>query len=139
MTAPARPLRSPPRVSAQFARFLVVGVSNTTLSFLVYDALVVAGTPYWTAGALAFAAGAVNGYVLNRRWTFAAPDSAASRLRYLAVQLAGLGSTTALLWLYVSAAGVHRLWAYALTIPFVTVGTFAANRAWTFDAAQKPT
>jgi putative flippase GtrA len=73
--------------------------------------------PYWLAGALAFAAGAVDGYVLNRRWTFAAADSAASRLRYLTVQLAGLGATTALLWFYVSIAGVHRLWAYALTIP----------------------
>jgi len=133
MTAPARLLRSPPRVSVQFGRFLAVGLSNTVLSYAVYVVLVEV-VPYWLAGAVAFAAGAVNGYVLNRRWTFRAPDSIASRLRYLAVQLSGLGATTALLWLYVSVAGVHRLWAYALTIPVVTVGTFAANRTWTFEA-----
>jgi putative flippase GtrA len=134
MTAPARPLPSP-RASAQLARFLVVGLSNTTLSFLVYTALVTA-VPYWMAGALAFAAGAVNGYVLNRRWTFRAPDSTASKVRYLMVQLGGLGATTCLLWLLVSADGVHRIWAYASTIPVVTVATFAANRVWTFGPSR---
>ena len=33
---PARPLRSPPRASAQFGRFLAVGLTNTVLSFLLY-------------------------------------------------------------------------------------------------------
>ena len=129
---PARLTRSPRRVSAQFARFLTVGLSNTALSFVAYAALVDV-LPYWVAGALAFAAGAVNGYVLNRRWTFAATDSAGARARYLAVQLCGLGTTTGLLWLLVGGEGLHRLWAYALTIPVVTVATFAANRAWTFQ------
>jgi putative flippase GtrA len=148
MTAPARPLPSPPRVSAQFGRFLTVGLTNTALSLLAY-AVLVQVVPYWLAGALAFAAGAVNGFVLNRRWTFAAPDSGGARLRYLTVQLAGLGATTGLLRLYVSGAGVGRMSAYALTIPAVTVATFAANRGWTFgnpdrdvserDRAQRPT
>jgi putative flippase GtrA len=132
---PARLLRSPRRVSAQFARFLTVGLSNTALSFVVYTALVET-VPYWVAGALAFAAGAVNGYMLNRRWTFAAPDSNGARARYLVVQLGGLGGTTGLLWLLVRQEGLHRISAYALTIPLVTVATFAANRGWTF---QNPT
>ena len=136
MTAPARPLRSPPRVSVQFGRFLAVGLSNTALSFLVYNALLLGGTPYWIAGALAFTAGAVNGYVLNRRWTFAAPDTRSARLRYVTVQLAGLGATTGLLWLLVSIGDVHRVVGYALTIPVVTVAMFAANRGWTFRALR---
>jgi putative flippase GtrA len=125
----------PRRVSAQFARFLTVGLSNTVLSYLVYVSLVTV-MPYWIAGALAFAAGAVNGYVLNRRWTFAATDSAGARARYVAVQLCGLGTTSGLLWLLVGREGIHRLWAYALTIPVVTVVTFAANRTWTFQPSR---
>ena len=111
---PARPLRSPPRASAQFGRFLAVGLSNTALSFVVYGALVEI-VPYWIAGALAFAAGAVNGYVLNRRWTFGgAPDSGGARARYLAVQLGGLVAVTVLLRLLVrtpasTASGPTRL------------------------------
>ncbi len=105
------------------------------LSYLVYASLVTV-MPYWIAGALAFAAGAVNGYVLNRRWTFAATDSAGARARYVAVQLCGLGTTSGLLWLLVGREGIHRLWAYALTIPVVTVATFAANRTWTFQPSR---
>jgi putative flippase GtrA len=132
---PARPTRSPRGVSAQLARFLTVGLSNTALSYVVYASLVFV-VPYWIAGALAFAAGATNGYVLNRRWTFSSPDSNGARLRYLAVQLAGLGASTGVLRLLVSDVGVHRIWAYALAVPPVTAGTFLANRGWTF---QSPT
>jgi putative flippase GtrA len=132
---PARPTRSPRGVSAQLARFLTVGLSNTALSYVVYASLVFV-VPYWIAGALAFAAGAANGYVLNRRWTFSSPDSNGARLRYLAVQLAGLGASTGMLRLLVSDAGVHRIWAYALAVPPITAGTFLANRGWTF---QSPT
>jgi putative flippase GtrA len=132
---PARPTRSPHGVSAQLARFLTVGLSNTALSYVVYASLVFV-VPYWIAGALAFAAGATNGYVLNRRWTFSSPDSNGARLRYLAVQLAGLGASTGMLRLLVSDAGVHRIWAYALAVPPITAGTFLANRGWTF---QSPT
>lgn len=134
MTAPAKPLRSPrPSLPLQFGRFLIVGAANTLLSFLVYTTLVFAGLPYWLAGAIGFCAGAVNGYVLNRRWTFAARDSHRARARYLAVQLAGLGATTGLLWLFVE-AGTDRIAAYALTVPLVTAAMFTANRAWTFAA-----
>lgn len=129
------PTRASGRIALQFTRFATVGVTNTLLSFVVYGALVAARVPYPLAGAAGFAAGAVNGYVLNRRWTFACPDSGRARTRYLLVQLAGLGATSGLLWLVVSTGGLGRLAGYALTIPLVTLATFTANRAWTFAAA----
>ncbi len=138
MTAPVRPLRSRPPASAailvgaQFARFVTVGASNTALSFAAYTVLLLAGLPYLLAGALGFAAGAVNGYVLNRRWTFRAADSTRARARYLAVQICGLGATTGLLRVFVEGAGVGRIGAYLVTVPIVTVAMFVANRAWTF-------
>lgn len=48
------------------------------------------------------------------------------------MQLAGLGATTALLWILVALAGLGRITAYALTIPAVTLATFTANCGWTF-------
>ena len=120
---------------AQLCRFAVVGVANTVLSYLLYTALVAARVPYPVAGAVGFSAGAVNGYMLNRRWTFASPDSRAARARYLVVQLGGLGATTALLWLVVT-VGTSRLAAYAMTIPIVTLASFTANRSWAFAAAR---
>jgi putative flippase GtrA len=130
MTAPS--LRLVPQVVWQFGRFLLVGVSNTLISLVTYLLLLEAGVPYWLAAAAAFAAGAVNGYVLNRRWTFAADDTTAARVRYVLVQACGLGATSGLLSLLVAGAGLGERVAYLLVLPVVTVGTFSANRVWTF-------
>jgi putative flippase GtrA len=116
----------------QFVRFLVVGLGNTALSFVVYRLLLVVDTPYVLAAALAFAAGAVNGYVFNRRWTFGARDSTRARVTYVAVQAAGAGSTSLLVLLFVRAAQTGKVWAYLAAIPPVTVCMFVANRLWTF-------
>jgi len=133
---PARTWRSRLTTDAiirQFSRFALVGVSNTVVSFVSYAILIRIGLFYWAAGGLAFALGAANGYILNRRWTFAARDSMRARLRYVVVQAAGLGATVALLWLFVGYAGIGRLAAYPITIPTVTLATFFANRGWTFE------
>jgi len=116
----------------QLARFLVVGLGNTVVSFVVYRLLLVFGIWYVIAAPLAFAAGAVNGYILNRRWTFAARDSTRARIRYVIVQAVGAVSTSLLVLLFVRAVGTGRVWAYLAAIPPVTLCMFGANRAWTF-------
>jgi putative flippase GtrA len=70
--------------------------------------------------------------VLNRRWTFAAPDSTRARLLYVLVQGLGAGATSLLVLLFVRAGGAGKIGAYLAAIPPVTVATFAANRRWTF-------
>jgi putative flippase GtrA len=123
----------------QLARFLVVGVGNTAVSFVVYRLLLAVSTPYVLAAALGFAAGAANGYVFNRRWTFAARDSMRARVIYVAVQVAGAAATSGLVYLFVHVAGLGKVEAYLLALPPVTVSTFVANRLWTFaDRADAP-
>jgi putative flippase GtrA len=122
----------------QFTSFVVVGASNTAISLVSYTVLLWAGVAYALAGAIAYVLGAVNGYVLNRRWTFSAHDTTARRMKYGVVQVAALGVTTALLWLLVSVGDVGRIAAYALAVPVVTVGTFLASRGWVFRGAQPP-
>jgi putative flippase GtrA len=116
----------------QFRRFLLVGVGNTVVSFVVYRLLLAFGTPYVLAAALGFAVGAVNGYVFNRRWTFGARDSARARLLYVAVQAVGAASTSLLVLLFVGVAGTGKVGAYLAAIPPVTACMFMANRLWTF-------
>jgi putative flippase GtrA len=116
----------------QLVRFLVVGVGNSVLSFLVYRLLLAVGTPYVVAAPLGFAAGAVNGYVFNRRWTFVARDSTRARVLYIGVQTVGAVSTSLLVLLFVRAAEMGHVSAYLAAIPPVTIGMFAANRVWTF-------
>jgi putative flippase GtrA len=117
----------------QFGRFALVGVGNTVLSLVVYALLATAGLPPAAAGATAFCAGAVNGYLLNRRWTFRARDSSGSRARYLVVQAAGAATTSLLAWALATDG-------YLVALPLVTAATFVANRRWTFlvAATAKP-
>jgi putative flippase GtrA len=81
---------------------------------------------------IAFAAGAVNGYALNRRWTFHAAGSNRGRVTYVAVQALGLAMTAGLLWALVDVGSVGRVVAQALSIPPVTLTTFVLNRQVTF-------
>ena len=56
----------------QFVKFGIVGVSNTLLTFAIYTVLLkVFGVWYLAASAIGFVVGAINGFLLNRRWTFA--------------------------------------------------------------------
>jgi putative flippase GtrA len=119
-------------LARQLARFLVVGVANTVLSFIAYRLLLALGAWYVLAAPVAFAVGAVNGYILNRRWTFAAPDTMRARVLYVSVQIVGAASTSLLVVFFVRVAGTGRVWAYLAAIPPVTLCMFAANRLWTF-------
>jgi putative flippase GtrA len=95
----------------RLARYTAVGAANTAVSFAAYALLIALAIPAEAAAVLAFASGASNGYVLNRRWTFSAPDSSRARAVYVCVQAAG---------------------ALASAGPPVTLATFVANRRWTF-------
>jgi putative flippase GtrA len=120
----------------QFVRFLVVGAGNTLLSFVAYRLLLEIGTPYVVAAPVAFGIGALNGYIFNRRWTFAAKDSTQARVYYLSIAAGGAISTTLFVLVYVEVAGIGRVLAYLLALIPVTVSTFVANRIWTF--AERP-
>jgi putative flippase GtrA len=123
-------------VVVQFVKFGIVGVSNTLLTLVVYTVLLkVFGVWYLAASAIGFVAGATNGFLLNRRWTFREHvGDAFTPLRWAIVQGAGLGINEALLYLLVHDAKLDKLLAQVCATAVVTVTTFFANRAWTFRA-----
>lgn len=130
MNLPSRP-RDP---LVQFLKFAMVGVSNTLITFVVYTILVkVFGVWYIGASAIGFAVGAVNGFLLNRRWTFQGHvGDAFTPLRWFVVQGLGLLLNLLLVYLLVSDAGLDKLLGQACATVVVVVLTFFANRAWTF-------
>jgi putative flippase GtrA len=129
-------LSSHPRalVFIQFLKFGVVGVSNTLLTLAVYTLLLkVVGVWYLAASAIGFIAGAVNGFLLNRRWTFREHvGDAFTPVRWGVVQTCGLGINEGLLFLLVHDVRLDALIAQLCATAVVTVSTFFANRAWTF-------
>src|SRR5713226_5623508 len=90
-------------VVIQFVKFGTVGVSNTLLTFLVYTVLLkVFGVWYLAASAIGFLVGAINGFLLNRRWTFKEHvGDALTPVRWGVVQGCGLGLNEALLYVLV--------------------------------------
>jgi putative flippase GtrA len=123
-----------PNVLVQFVKFGIVGISNTLITFAVYTLLLeVFGVWYIAASAIGFVIGATNGFLLNRRWTFAGHvGDSLTPLRWGIVQTCGLGLNLGLLYLLVHDAGLDELVAQALATVAVTISTFLVNRAWTF-------
>jgi putative flippase GtrA len=115
-------------------KFGIVGVSNTLLAFAVYTVLLkVFGVWYIAASGIGFAVGAVNGFLLNRRWTFKDHvGDALTPVRWAVVQGCGLLLNLGLVYTFVSDAGLDKLIGQAFATAIVVVLTFFANRAWTF-------
>jgi len=134
----ARRRRTVGFVRKQFFRFLVVGVSNTAITLLAYAGAIHVGVRYLPAGAVAYSLGGVNGFILNRRWTFSHSGRVArSAVRYAAVTAIGVFVNLVLLRAAV-ALGVPRAAGEVAAVAPVTLLTFALNRAWAFAASDVP-
>lgn len=118
----------------QFAKYGLVGVSNSLIGFAIYAVAVKLGVQYLLASAAAYAIGSLNGYVLNRRWTFRAGhlSHATSASRYGAVQLSAMAANLGLLYLCVDVFGVEKILGQAIVVVVVFLLTFVANRLWSF-------
>jgi putative flippase GtrA len=129
-----RHLKAP--IVAQFVKFGIVGISNTLLTFAVYTLLLKGfGVWYVAASGVGFIVGAVNGFLLNRRWTFREHvGDALTPVRWGVVQGCGLLANLGLVYTFVSGAGADELVGQAFATVIVTVATFFVNRAWTFRA-----
>jgi putative flippase GtrA len=134
--APRRPTVG--LVRTQFLRFLVVGASNTAITLLAYAGAIHIGVRYLPAGAAAYSLGGINGFVLNRRWTFSHHGRIwHAAVRYAAVTAIGIVLNLVLLRVAI-AIGVARAAGEAAAVAPVTLLTFALNRAWAFRASDVP-
>ena len=133
LTTTRRPAHAVRQLGGQFARFVAVGASNTALTLASYALLLAAGLHYLGALVPAFLLGALNGYTLNRAWTFrAGAFQRAALARYVTTQLAALGLNALWLIAFVEIDGMSRLLAQVLAMPIVSCLTFVANRRWVF-------
>jgi putative flippase GtrA len=120
-------------VVLQLVRFGLVGSTNTALTLAAYAVLVGLHAPVALAGAGGWAVGAVNGFVLNRAWTFrGSARGAAPAARYAVVALAGAGLNAALVSLAVSEQHLPRIAGELAVLPAVTVLSFLLCRGWVF-------
>lgn len=110
------------RTAAQFVKFAVVGVLNTLVDFLVFQALNL--LLHWTylAQVIGYGCGVVNSYLWNSSWTFrdARTRSAREIGSFLAVNLVSLGVSLAVLWLCRDVIGISDAWVASWIPPFLS-------------------
>ena len=136
MSATVAPRPHVPSLILQLVRFGVVGATNTALTLAAYAGLVALHAPVPVAGAAGWGVGAVNGFILNRAWTFrGAARGAVPAARYLAVQLMGSALNAALAAIAVGHAHLPRLAGELAVLPPVTIVTFVLCRTWVFARA----
>ena len=119
----------------RLVRFALVGGTNGGVTLLVYWALTELGVPYIPAAAIGYAAGMLNGYTWNRRWTFQSGTFHGPEfVRYVIVQGAGLIVNLIALAFAVETLGIQKVVAELATLTPIVLATFLLNRAWAFRA-----
>ena len=128
--------RLPPRLFWQLVRYGLVGITNTALTLAAYAAVVAVSLPVPLAAVTGWAVGAVNGYRLNRAWTFRSVlTGARPAARYVVVALVGAGLNAIGATFAVGHEHLPRLAGEVAILPAVTVVTFVLCRRWVFARA----
>jgi putative flippase GtrA len=111
-------------------RFGLVGVSNTVVTLLADLLLTRAGAPVALAAAAGFAAGAANGFRLNRAWTFGATGARGTAVvaRYVAIQALGAAISAGGAAVLSDLLALARLAAEAFALPAATAMTYLLTR-----------
>src|SRR4051812_11190853 len=115
----------PPGELQRLIRFAIIGLSNTAVAIAAY-ALVVyeLGGGYLVAALVAYCAAIVNGYTWNRIWTFETGSFHTPEfLRYVSVNVVGLGINSGMLSFQIETLGFPRLEAYAISLVPVIIVT----------------
>ena len=116
-----------------FARFCLVGLSNTALSFALFAVLLRSGLPASAAQSLAYAAGIAWSFAWNRRWVFGHRRAISSSLApFVTLQLALLAASSGLIGLCVDILRLPPAASWLAIMAVVTVANFLLLRVWVF-------
>ena len=135
--------RNPHRITAEFgtfARFLAVGLANTTASvglFLIYFRIL--DIHYMIANVMVFLSWVWFGFELQRRWAFQTKRTRKGFSRYVTNQVIFVAIASGLLWIFVEVLKLGAEIAYVISIGIVTICMYITSRLWVFRLQQDNT
>lgn len=128
---------------SQMGRFLLVGVSNTILSFSVFQAMFYVLPAGVSRGGLAqavsYSAGTIWSYLLNSQWTFAHPAERDHRrifTKFAMIQFSLLALSSLLMYFLVDQRGCEKTLSWVYVMAGATVANFLMLRYWVFIDSQ---
>lgn len=117
----------------QFIKFSIVGALNTIISIVFYYIFLKLGLFYIIANTLAYVAGMINSYILNKIWVFKANVySKITILKFTIVNLVSLILSNSLLYLMINGIGFNRIFAQLPVIFVILTINYSVNKIWTF-------
>lgn len=124
-------------------KYILVGATSTIIDIGLLAVFVeYAHLPLLLSATLSFLVSVVNGFVLNKHWSFRNTSKRLARqyTKFFLTALVGLGLTLVLLSLFVYAFHLWYLAAKILTTIAVFFWNFTINRFWTFrdDTIPRP-
>ncbi|OFZ65900.1 MAG: hypothetical protein A2V79_06910 [Betaproteobacteria bacterium RBG_16_56_24] len=114
-------------IHSEFFRFLLAGVSNTLVTYVVY-LLLLPFLPYLYAYTIAYCAGVLNAYFMSVFFVFRKKVSLRSFLKFPFVYAAQYFLGASILWLLVGQLGIGPAWAMAVVIVVTVPVTFLTSR-----------
>jgi putative flippase GtrA len=117
----------------QFLKFCIVGVTNTTISLVVYYLLLKFGVQYLLASTISYCAGLLNGYILSSAFVFKQKKSLNQALKFIGVYLSALLINLLLLYCLVDIFGVSEFFAQVVVTVFNVFYNYFLNKIWTFN------
>jgi putative flippase GtrA len=123
--------------ATRFARFILVGLSNTLISFLVFHLgmLLLKGFHFRAAGSqvVGYSAGVIWSYYWNRRWSFQSKRNVQAEFpRFLTVQLLCLVLSAAAVGLACDYAQLPATLTWVVVMAGITVLNFSLLQWWVF-------
>ena len=119
----------------QLGKFLLVGLSGYVVNLAVFTfALKVLHVHHIAAATLAFLVAVTNNFWWNRHWTFLARGGHAGfqAARFLTVSVIAFLIQLVFLELLISAAGLPKVLAQAISLALATPVNFIGNKLWSF-------
>ena len=114
-------------INSEFFRFLLVGVSNTLVGYVVF-LLLLPFMPYLYAYTLSYCVAVVNSYFMNVFFVFRNKVSLHSILKFPFVYVTQYFLGAFILWLLVGQWGVAPAWAMVVVIIVTVPINFLASR-----------
>ena len=127
----------------KFLRFLVIGCSNTIVSFAVYIMAIkfLPNSIGMTSVAqiVSYSAGILWSFIWNRLWVFQSKERVINEgFRFLVVQISLLLASALMIGLAVDIFNTHRIWAWIIVMAIITLLNYALLKFWAFRNGKNP-
>lgn len=126
----------------QLIRFVLVGVSNTLISYVTYLIIIWINPDLYIAANIAgFITGTLNAYILNSRFVFKKKDSSGFNMKQFVKTFCSYGFTcllnTLLLYILVEYMNISEIIAPLVDSVIIFLINFILNKFWVYNNGEK--